>query len=599
MEPTLINFTSDMPRTDYPRPQWTRDNWYCLNGKWEFAFDFGKSGEERGMQFDGLFPLSILVPFCPESKLSGIEYKDFIPAVWYRRTLTLNKLPEGRAILHFGAVDFLCKVWVNGIFCGSHKGGYTSFEMDITKALKAGDNTIVVYAQDDQLSGRQARGKQCDRFKSTMCSYTRTTGIYQTVWLEFVPESYLKCSQMIPHATDGSVDIRVTIDNPLSKCKVRATARYKGKLVGSTEADVIFNQASLHLKINEIHLWNPGAPEIYDLTFELIDTTQNKITDTVESYFALRDIALSERALTVNGKPVFMRMVLDQGFHPEGVYTAPSDETLKHDIELSMSLGFNGARFHVRVFEDRSLYWADMVGYMIWGEHTIRDLSGPQGFCDFLPEWMETINQYYNHPSVIGWICSNETYHRFQLDLDVVRILYKTTKTLDPFRPVIESSGGVHCSTDMYDVHDYEQNPDKLYEYLEPMINDATYFHCPIPRYLGHAPAREETYLGQPYWISECGGTFWNPDKKEKGGWGYGNAPKTEEEFISRYENLIKVMSQHPRVCGFCWTQLTDIEQEQNGLFYYNRAPKFSEESYKRIKTANRQISEIEKLQND
>lgn len=448
MNTTLMNFKEDMPRTDYPRPQWVRDNWYCLNGKWDFAFDFGKSGEARGMVSEAEYPMSILVPFCPESKLSGIEYKDFIPAVWYRRTLNFDTLPEGRAILHFGAVDFLCKVWVNGIFCGSHKGGYTSFEMDITKAIKHGDNIIVVYAQDDQLSGRQAHGKQCDNFHSSACSYTRTTGIYQTVWLEFVPERYLKSSQITPHAADGTLDIRINVDNARKNDHVKIVAKYKNKTVGETKVNISYNQATAQMKMDEIHLWNPGAPEIYDMSIELIASDTNEVIDTVESYFALRDISLSDQALTINGQPVFMRMLLDQGFHPDGIYTAPTDEALKHDIELSMSLGFNGARFHYRVFEDRSLYWADKMGYLVWGEHSIADLSGPQGFCDFLPEWIETVNQYYNHPSVIGWICSNETYHRMVLDLDVERNLYHITKTMDPYRPVIEASGGVHCETE-------------------------------------------------------------------------------------------------------------------------------------------------------
>ncbi len=590
-----LNFTQDMPRSDYPRPQWLRENWYCLNGKWDFAFDFGKSGEERAMVTEGEYPMSILVPFCPESKLSGIEYKDFIPAVWYRRTFNFDKLPEGRAILHFGAVDFLCKVWVNGIFCGSHKGGYTSFEMDITKALKQDDNVIVVCAQDDQLSIRQARGKQCDKFHSSGCSYTRTTGIYQTVWLEFVPERYLQSSYMTPHAADGTLDIRINVDNAQKNDVVKIVAKYKNKTVGKTEVNISYNQATAQIKIDEIHLWNPGKPEIYDLVIELVNTDTNEVIDTVESYFAMRDIALDERALIVNGQPVFMRMILDQGFHQDGVYTAPTDEALKHDIELSMSLGFNGARFHYRVFEDRSLYWADQMGYLVWAEHSIRDLSGPQGFCDFLPEWMETVKQYYNHPSVIGWICSNETYHCMELDLDNERMLYRITKTLDPYRPVIESSGGVHCETDIYDVHDYEQDPNKLSEYLKPMLDDKNNFHCPISRYRGKAPIRDEVYTGQPYWISECGGTFWNPAKKGDRGWGYGNAPNSEEEFIRRYEGLVKVMSEHPRICGFCWTQLTDVEQEQNGLFYYDRTFKFSKDSYERIRNVNQQVAYIEK----
>ncbi len=597
MDTMLQKPAPDMPRAEYPRPQWVRENWLCLNGKWDFAFDFGKSGEDRGMVSDGEYPLQILVPFCPESKLSGIGYTDFIPAVWYRRKLMLAELPDGRAILHFGAVDYFCKVWVNGVLCGTHAGGYTAFEMDITHALQAGENTVVVYAVDDQLSRRQARGKQSDSFCSGGCSYTRTTGIYQTVWLEFVPERYLKNAQMTPHAADGALDIRVTVANAQANDCVRITASYHGKTVGSAEAHVSYGQANARVTVDEIHLWNPGAPELYDLTVELMDS--DTVTDTVCSYFALRDIALNDRALTVNGKPVFMRMILDQGFHPDGVYTAPSDADLKRDIELAMELGFNGARFHFRVFEDRSLYWADQLGYLVWGEHAIRDVGGPQGFCDFLPEWMETIEQYYSHPCVIGWICANETYHNWELDPFVERMLYRVTKTLDPFRPVIDASGGIHFETDMFDVHDYEQNPQKLSEYLKPMLEDPNVFHSPIPRYRGKAPVREETYAGQPYWISECGGTFWAASDKPKNGWGYGDTPANEEAFAGRYEELIRVMASHPRVCGFCYTQLTDVEQEQNGLYCYDRTPKFAPATYDRIRKANEQIAAVEEKEEE
>ncbi len=592
----LLNATDDMPRTDYPRPQWVRDSWYCLNGKWDFAFDFGASGEARGMVKNGEFPLTILVPFCPESKLSGIEHIDFIPAVWYRRTLNFDTLPKGRAILHFGAVDFSTKVWVNGKLCGTHKGGYTAFEMDITDALVEGENTLIVGVIDDMRSKRQAYGKQCIEYKSAACSYTRTTGIYQTVWLEFVNERYLKNSEMTPHGQDGTLDIRVAVANAADGDKVRLTAKYNGKVTATGEANVSFGQAATQLKVDEIHLWNPGAPEIYDLTLELVDKDGN-VLDTVESYFALRDVSLTKTALTINGKVVYMRTILDQGFHPDGVYTAPSDDVLRRDIEMAMEIGFNGARFHRRVFEDRSLYWADMLGYIIWAEYSsIPNMGGPGGLYDLLPEWMEFVKQYYNHPCVIGWMCFNETYSRWELDLEIERMFYEITKTLDPYRPVIDSSGGIHNKTDMFDVHEYYQDPKQIEELLAPMLDDPMAFHSTSLRYHGTAPTRKENYEGQPYWLSEVGGAFFKAsNEKNENGWGYGKNPANEDEFAERYEGLITVMMQHPRVCGFCYTQLTDIEQEQNGIFAYDRSPKFSQHVYDRIKKANEQIAAIEK----
>lgn len=596
MQPNLLNPTEGMPRTDYPRPQWVRRDWMCLNGEWQFAFDFGTTGEARGMVDGGEYPLTIQVPFCPESRLSGIGYIDFIPAVWYKRIITLSEVPTGHALLHFGAVDYETKVWVNGIFCGEHKGGYTSFEMDITKALRVGENTIVVFAKDDQLSGKQATGKQSKEYRSYACSYTRTTGIWQTVWLEFVPEKYMRRAKMEPHAADGALDVVIEGMNTVDGDRVRLSAFYRGRPVGSTEAGLVGGKAPARLLVDEIHLWNPGEPELYDLTLELLDGKTGAELDRVDSYFALRDVTLSDRALKINGRPVYLRMILDQGFHPDGIYTAPNDAALKHDIELAMELGFNGARLHQRIFEERTLYWADKLGYLVWSEWIGGvNCSSMDGVTYNLPEWMENVSRDYNHPAIIGWCVFNETYHAMRLEENVTKTLYHVTKAIDPYRPVIDASGGVHFDTDMFDVHDYEQDPEKLAGYLAPMLEDAQAFHSPIGRYRGNAPTRPEEYKGQPYWVSECGGTFWNPALANgESGWGYGEGPKTEEEFASRYEGIIRVLMSHPRVCGFCYTQLTDIEQEQNGLYYYDRSRKFADEVYDRIREANLKLAAIE-----
>ena len=361
-EPELMNPSEGMPRKEYPRPQFKRKSYYCLNGEWDFAFDFSDSGAERGMMTGkGEYPLKITVPFCPESRLSGIGYTDFIPAVWYRRTLKVDEFPDERAILRFGAVDHSCRVWVNGVLCGAHRGGYTAFGIDITDALRKGDNVITVSARDDVRSHRQPAGKQSLEYSSHDCSYTRTTGIWQTVWLEWVPAAHLKRAAVTPHSSDGVIEARVFAERA-SGYLLRATAFYGDRAVGRAAAAFRGETASISLKLEELRLWLPGAPELYDVVWELIDPRSMKTVDSVTSYAALRDVALTSRALTVNGKPVFMRLILDQGFNPEGISTAPDDGFLKNDIELAMKLGFNGARFHARVFEDRSLYWADRLG---------------------------------------------------------------------------------------------------------------------------------------------------------------------------------------------------------------------------------------------
>ncbi len=592
--PHLINNSDAMERKDYPRPQWKRESWYCLNGKWNFAFDFGVSGEERGMVNGGEYPLEINVPFCPESKLSGIEYTDFIPAVWYKRTIYFDKIPRGRAILHFGAVDYESKIWVNGILCKTHKGGYSSFDADITNALKEGENTIVVFAKDDVRNGKQPFGKQSQKYHSHSCSYTRTTGIWQTVWLEFVPEKYMVRAQMTPRAKDGALDVIVYANDKCDGDILKLKAFYKGKEVGNTLCHFSGDTAHARLSVDEIHLWDVGKPEIYDLVLETV-SKDGSVCDIVESYFALRDVALSKNALMINGKNVFMRLILDQGFHPDGVYTFPDDETIKRDIQLSMDLGFNGARLHQRVFEDRTLYYADMLGYIVWGEcASASDMTHTSIMEIFLPEWLEVMKGYYNHPSIIGWCCFNETYHCFELDSEAIKTVYRITKMFDSSRPVIDASGGVHYETDMFDVHNYEQDPEKLFENLKPMIDNPKKFHSPVFGYLGNQERRPETYIGQPYWVSEYGGTYWNPKGEDGNGWGYGEGPKKEAEFAKRYASLTSVLLSHPRVCGFCYTQLTDIEQEQNGLYFYDRSRKFSDFVYDEIKNANTQKAKIE-----
>lgn len=598
MEPILINKYDNMPRQDYPRPAWVRSEWYSLNGEWEFEFDFSVSGEQRAMFLNGEFKNKITVPFCPESKLSGIGYRDFMPCVWYRKHFDIDIPQNSRVLLHFGAVDYESKVWVNGNLCGTHKGGYCAFSYDITDYLKNGENTIVVMAKDDLRSLRQPFGKQSDRLYSYACSYTRTTGIWQTVWLEFVPQTYLSSSKMTPHAKDGTLDISVKgKGRDLENCFVKATAFYKGKEMASNTAHFVGDTASTLLTLSKTHLWEVLNPKLYDLKIELFEGKEKTATDTVYSYFALRDISFNKKGLFVNGKPVFMRLVLDQGFNPDGIYTGPSAEFLEKDIDLAIALGFNGARLHQRVFEERTLYYADKKGYIVWAEAPSGiDLGKKDATELFLPEWTEIINSHYNHPSVIGWCPFNEIYHCKVLNTETITTVYRFTKLLDPYRPCIDASGGTHYETDMFDVHDYEQYPERLKNYLEPMLFDPMAFTSPIARFRGSAPVRKDTYTGQPYWVSEFGGTLWNPDiDKDSDAWGYGDAPKTEEQFISRFEGLVETLLNHPRVCGFCYTQLTDIEQEQNGLYFYNRTEKFSKDIYERMHKALKTLSAIEK----
>ncbi len=554
-----------IPRTEYPRPQLRREDWLNLNGVWEFEFDFGISGRQRELFKAEHLGEKITVPFCPESKLSGIEHKDFIPCVWYRRELELPKAWEsGRVILHFGAVDYCAEVYVNGESVGKHFGGYVSFSFDITRKLKSGINVITVCAEDDLRSGDQPRGKQCEDYHSRGCSYTRTTGIWQTVWAEHVPDVYIKGVSITPDVKNEKVDICVKLGGSLNAggYTIEARSSYEGRPTGSAAVKAGWNGTALALPLSELRLWEPGHGRLYDL--ELTLKKDGVEIDAVYSYFGMRSVDITDNMITINGKPVFQRLILDQGFYPDGIYTAPSDDELKNDILRAMAMGFNGARLHQKIFEPRYLYWADKLGYLCWGEHANwgLDLSRPSALLNFLPEWTEAVERDYSHPSIIGWCPFNET--KKNQEPRILQAVYEVTKRLDPTRPVIDTSGYFHVQTDVYDSHDYTQEPSDL------AANYEAYAAGGIPFINANDPA---TYTGdRPFFVSEFGGIWWAPGRP---GWGYGKAPKTEEEFIARYRGLVTTLIQNPKMCAFCYTQLTDVEQEVNGLYTYERTPKF------------------------
>jgi len=581
-----MNNQINIPRPEYPRPQLVRNDWINLNGQWEFEIDPGKSGKERKLFTSNKLKGFITVPFCPESELSGVENKDFMASVWYRREFILpDSWKEGRTLLHFGAVDYQTEVWINGVSAGTHFGGYSSFTFDITSHLSFGVNIISLCDKDDGRSNLQPRGKQSSQFYSNACDYTRTTGIWQTVWLESVPQSYISSVKYIPDPDNGCVHVDCKFIGEVSGYTFNATALYHSSKVGNSYVIITGNFARLTIKLSEIHLWGPGQPNLYDLEFYL--SNGDSCVDSVTSYFGLRSVSLNKKVILINGKPVFQRLVLDQGFYPKGIYTAPTDEDLKKDIELSMGLGFNGARMHEKIFEQRYIYWADKMGYLVWGEHANwgLDITTSKGLEVFLPEWLESLERDFNSPSIIGWCPFNETWDADgrKQDNEVLRIVYNVTKAIDSTRPVIDTSGNFHVVTDIFDVHDYEQDPKKFAASYESMKNGGDAFVT--------YPDRQK-YEGQPYFVSEYGGIWWNPKQTDGNSWGYGDRPKSEEEFIKRYDGLTSCLLNNPNICAFCYTQLYDVEQEVNGLYTYDRKEKFNPDIIKKI---NSKIAAIEK----
>ena len=561
-----------LPRPEHPQPQMERSAWRSLNGAWQFAFDFGKSGLDRHFERRDALDTTITVPFCPESVLSGVHYTDFIPAVWYARAFTLT--PEelsGRVLLHFGAVDYEAHVFVNGEPAGTHRGGYTSFCFDITDLCRAGENRLSVYAEDDNRSGKQPRGKQCESFDSQGCDYTRTTGIWQTVWLEFVPETYIQSVQYYSNITEGTLLVQAKL------CGVgtfTVKASFEGRPCGEASARAENGFAAVTLPLSELHLWDVGRGNLYDLTLTFG-------SDSVKSYAGMREVRIEGRRVLLNGRPVFQRLVLDQGFYPDGIYTAPDDSALVRDIELSLAAGFNGARLHQKVFEPRFLYHCDRLGYLAWGEMANwgLDYSDPAALEAFLGEWLDAVDRDFNHPSIVGWCPFNETWDREgrrQLD-SLLAMVYRVTKQLDPTRPCIDTSGNFHVVTDIYDVHDYEQDPASFAAHYEAFRTGGAFYD---------AQAARQQYDGKkPMFVSEYGGIKWNPQGDVEKAWGYGDGPATEEAFIERYRGLTEALLSNPNMFGFCYTQLYDVEQETNGLYTYSREPKFDMAVFHAINT--------------
>jgi len=592
---------SDMPRPEHPRPQFVRDNWLNLNGPWSFAFDFGKSGEQAGWAQDpSSFDLTINVPFCPESSLSGISHTDFIPACWYARSVAVPAdWGNQRVLLHFGASDYDTRVWVNGTDVGRHYGGSASFTFDITNALQSGENQIVVCAHDDVRSGVQPGGKQCPDLQSRGCHYTRTTGIWQTVWLEAVPPVNLHSVRIVPDLDGSRFILTPYLSQEARNHTVRAALVDGDEEIGGAEAPAL-NGGAFSLRIKDPKPWTLAAPHLYDIRIELLNGSE--VVDTVMTYAGLRKFHIEGHKFYFNNDPFFVRFVLDQGFYPDGIWTAPTDAALKQDIELSMTVGFNGARLHQKVFEERFHYWADKLGYLTWGEFYDwgLDMSNPQGARNQQREWEAIVTRDRNHPSIVAWTPFNETRGNAERDFEAhrrtVEETYALTRRLDPTRPVNDTSGYVHVKTDIYTVHDYQQDVSEFAEKYTSVAPDNADSHRQFEDL-------SVPYAGQPYVVDEYGGTWWNTSEAEKakeqdaarkGSWGYGKRPTDIEDVYERIEGLTKALTDHPNIAGYTYTQLTDVEQEQNGIFHYDRSPKFDADRLKQAFAAEAAIEKPE-----
>ena len=577
----------------YPSPQRRRPNWLDLRGTWGFTYDDAEVGLARGWHEDPApFDRLISVPFPPEAALSGIHDTGFHPVVWYRRSFHLSDIGGfargGRLLLHFGAVDYNSRVWLNGRLAGSHEGGHTSFTLDVTDSLGAGDDQIlVVRAEDRPRDLTQPRGKQYWETDPAAIWYHRTTGIWQPVWLEAVGHTYiadLTWSPDIRHAQLGfAVRLSAAPDRPLT-VRLRLSSQDELLADDAYRLDRQEIGREVRLAANSADfagrplLWDPSHPNLIDAQISLLDGSGSTL-DVIESYVGLRSVEAADGLYLINGRPRYLRFVLAQNYWPESHLAAPSDEALEREVRLIKSLGFNGVRIHQKVEDERFLYWCDRLGLLVWAEMANAYEFSETAIRRLTREWLEVVKQQASHPSIITWVPFNESWGVPDLpgdpaQRDYVRAIYHLTKALDPSRPVIGNDGWEHLSSDVLSIHDYALDGASLRErYGTPEGVEHALQGRPQHQRVMLEPGPPE---GRPIILSEFGGITYAPQPGTP--WfGYGSVA-SDAELLAKYDELVGAVLDSPAIAGFCYTQLTDTEQETNGLLRADRTPKLDPE---------------------
>jgi beta-galactosidase/beta-glucuronidase len=559
-----------------------RESWTSLNGPWDFVLDKNASWRSpREAQWNG----TILVPFSPETAASGIGDTGFYRRCWYRRTFESPILKEGeRLLLHFGAVDWGATVWVNGALAGCHEGGYTPFSLDITDLLVEDPQTIVVRVDDDPTDLAKPRGKQDWKLEPHSIWYPRTTGIWQTVWLEKVPSTWIGSVRWVPSLERWEIGFEAWVEGEeRERLRLGVKLWANGQLLADDTYKVVAGEVHRRIALsdpgiddfrNEL-LWSPEKPTIIEAHLHLWAGREEQL-DEVRSYTALRSIALQGNRLVLNGRPYYLRMVLDQGYWPDSGLTAPNDAALQEDVKLAKQMGFNGVRKHQKIEDPRYLYWADRLGLLVWEEMPSAYRFTKRSIQRLTREWMEAVRRDLSHPCIIAWVPFNESWGvpnlpDNQAERNWVRALYHLTKTLDPTRPVIGNDGWESIATDIIGIHDYDGKPEQ--------IKKRYHAEDVLPRLLkqerpgGRLLVLEEHASGTlPIVLTEFGGIS---ESKEKGAWGYSRA-QSEEDLASRYRMLLDAVNSLSLFSGFCYTQFADTYQEANGLLRADRTPKFS-----------------------
>ena len=561
-----------------------RPEWVNLNGPWDFALD----PDAKWCHPDEVaWESTILVPFSPETPTSGIGNTGFYRSCWYRRTFEPPALTRNqRLILHFGAVDHTATVWVNGQKCACHEGGYTPFGTDITYLIAGpGPHTVIVRAYDDPADLSKPRGKQDWQLEPHSIWYPRTTGIWQTVWMERVPSTYIGSVRFTPVVDRWEIGFEAHLAGD-RRDGLRMTIKLNSRdhLIADDTYTVVAGEVHRRIALSDpgiddyrnALLWTPNTPHLIDVEMKLW-SGRGELLDQARSYTALRSIGVQGDRFVLNGRPYPLRMVLDQGYWPETGLTPPDDDALRLDVELAKQMGFNGVRKHQKIEDPRYLYWADTLGLLVWGEMPSAYRYTKDSIERLTKEWLEAIDRDFSHPCIIAWVSFNESWGVPDLpdspaQRHYVQALYHLTRTLDASRPVIGNDGWESVATDIIGIHDYEADPEKIARRYgtDEVLPRLFKRERPGGRLL---LIDEEVHTGQPIMLTEFGGVAYsdNPDQT----WGYSRSD-SQETFAHQVIELISVVRSLNVLAGFCYTQFTDTYQEANGLLYGDRTPKIA-----------------------
>ena len=586
--------SANVPRAEYPRPDLVRAEWQTLNGAWQFEFDDQNAGLREGWYKNPskTFAKTIQVPFAFQAKLSGVGETAYHDVVWYRRTMQIPasfRQNNRRVMLNFGAVDYEAIVWINGERAGEHRGGHVPFALDVTDLLSDNQNSVVVRVFDSSTDRTIPRGKQFWEPKSAAIWYTRTTGIWQPVWLETVAPTYIKRLKITPDIDNSQTRIEAVLNQPATVEKLRFTATLRGEAQAQTEIQARATGGAnplTVLKLDRQETWSPENPNLYDLRVELLGAN-NTVLDRVDSYFGQRKVHVQDGKIYLNNSPYFLKLILDQGYWQDGILTAPSDAALQYDIKMTKAMGLNGARKHQKVEDPRWLYWCDKMGLLVWGEMANAfDIYTDDYVRRFTDEWQAAIERDYNHPSIIAWTPINESWgvDRILTNQEQqahAKTMYYLTRSLDSTRLVQDNDGWEHTdATDIFGIHDYARTGDELTAKYKILETDRS----KIPRNGREAVANGFKYNNSPVVMTEFGGIAYRIGAVQAANeFGYGNIEPTKAAFLTRLDGQIKALRENRAIAGYCYTQLTDVEQEINGLMTYDRKLKATTEEFAKI----------------